>query len=407
MGGNVPLSDSASDSSSVTVQELNSQPSDALPSPVSESDAVIEGGTTPSSEMAVEAPFISGHRWSPLLSSVSQTKVSRWLWLGLVLSLGLHIGLLTAPIEHTPPPSPSQAKAPEKQVRITQLNKLKLPKSPKKLARPTIKAVVRRPTVPPIPQLKPAPPLQREPVPQSKQALQGPTTLESEPAAAESSSWDDFPLYPSAQPGCFGLPSCLQTADSLKQVADYYVKELPAKKYELKPTVQDGTRQVFQVSRKGETQFLSIIQTGTGQAIVLSDAPRSLDDLQKAVEVPPEVAAILSSLAAENANVSDFVQPDFVYTRSTAKGYASGASIPKPDVVNISLVRSYSFDTMMNEFFRGNLVAAGFDVTDLPQTTGGGKLYKVSKESTTFFLSLLPTKGGDSTLIVTWKTLPK
>lgn len=62
---------------------------------------------------------------------------------------------------------------------------------------------------------------------------------------------------------------------------------------------------------------------------------------------------------------------------------------------------------MMNEFFRGNLVAAGFDVTDLPQNAGGGKLYKVSKESTTFFLSLLPTKGGDSTLIVTWKTLPK
>lgn len=88
----------------------------------------------------------------------------------------------------------------------------------------------------------------------------------------------------------------------------------------LKPTVQDATRQVFQVSLKGEAQFLSIIQTGNSQAIVLSDAPRSLDDLKKAVEVPPEVTAILSSLAAENANSSDFVQPDFVYTRSTAKG---------------------------------------------------------------------------------------
>lgn len=365
------------------------------------------GANAPISNFPLDGSSTDVHRWSPLLSSVYQTKVSRWLWLGLVLSLGLHIGLLIAPIEHTPPPSPSQAKAPEKQVRITQLSKLKLPKSPKKLASPTIKAIVRRPTVPPIPQLKPVPPLQREPVSQSKQALQGPITPGSETPAAESNSWDDFPLYPGAQPGCFGLPSCLQTADSLKQVADYYAKELPVKKYELKPTVQDTTRQVFQVSRKGEAQFLSIIQTGNGQAIVLSDAPRSLDDLKKAVEVPPEVAAILSSLAAENATASDFVQPDFAYTRSTAKGYASGATVPKPDVVNISLVRSYSFDTMMNEFFRGNLVAAGFDVTDLPQAAGGGKLYKVSKDSTTFFLSLLPTKGGDSTLIVTWKTLPK
>jgi hypothetical protein len=202
-------------------------------------------------------------------------------------------------------------------------------------------------------------------------------------------------------------PSCLQTADPLNQIAGYYAKELPAQKYTLKPTVQEATRQVFQVSRKGESQFLSIIQTEIGQAIVLSDAPRSLNDLRKAIEVPPEVAAMFSSLAAENAKPTDFVQPDVAYIKSTQKGYASGAAIPKPEVVNISLVKSYSFDTMMSEFFRSNLQTAGFEVTDLPQNIGGGKLYKVSKGSTSLFLSLLPTKSGTDTLIVTWKNLPK
>jgi hypothetical protein len=61
---------------------------------------------------------------------------------------------------------------------------------------------------------------------------------------------------------------------------------------------------------------------------------------------------------------------------------------------------------MMSEFFRSNLETAGFKVEDQPDF-GGGKLYKLNKESTTLYLSLFPSKDGDGVLLVTWKTLPK
>lgn len=369
------------------------QPNNAEP-PVPASDvAVLDSPVKPTPERAEET-VLTNDTLSPIFPVHRRAGAFRWLWLGLLLSIGLHIGLLLIPSGHEPLPPPKSE--PEKQVRITQLAKLKTVKLPKKVVKPLVKRVQRPRSTPLIVQPKPPTP------PQALPSL-GDSPVQ---GATESSSWDDFPIYPGAQTGCFGLPSCLQTSDSLKQVADYYAKELPAKKYALTPKIQEAGRQVFQVSRKGEAQFLSIIQTDKGQAIVLSDAPRSLDDLKKAVEVPPEVATILSSLAAENAKPADFVQADVAYTKSAEKGYASGAAIPKPEVVNISLVRSYSFDTMMSEFFRSNLVNAGFDVTDLPDF-GGGKLYKVSKESSTLFLSLLPSHDGDNTLIVTWKTQPK
>jgi hypothetical protein len=391
--GHFPLLHASFDRLSLIAKGLNAmQPNNA--EPISASDvAVLDSPVKPTPENAEET-VLTNDTVSPIFPDHRQAGASRWLWLGLLLSIGLHIGLMLIPSGHEPPPPPKTE--PEKQVRITQLAKLKTVKLPNKVVKPLAR-VVRPRSAPLI--VQPQPPIPPKALP----SLGDPPE---QGDAAESSSWEDFPLYPGAQPGCFGLPSCLQTADSLKQVADYYAKELPAKKYALTPKSQEAGRQVFQVSRKGEAQFLSIIQTDKGQAIVLSDAPRSLDDLKKAVEVPPEVAAILSSLAAENAKPADFAQADVAYTKSAEKGYASGAAIPKPEVVNISLVRSYSFDTMMSEFFRSNLVNAGFDVTDLPDF-GGGKLYTVSKESSTLFLSLLPSQDGDNTLIVTWKTQPK
>ena len=91
---------------------------------------------------------------------------------------------------------------------------------------------------------------------------------------------------------------------------------------------------------------------------------------------------------AHNADPSNFTktEPDLFYTQSA----------PKPGIGNISLVKSYSFDTMMNEFFRSSLEGAGFAVTDLPQTFGEGKLYEIS---------LVPAE--DSVIIATWKDLPQ
>ncbi|MBW4690898.1 MAG: hypothetical protein KME27_03940 [Lyngbya sp. HA4199-MV5] len=226
------------------------QPNDA--EPISASDvAVLDHPVKPSPESAEER-LPTHDTVSPIFPVHKQAGASRWLWLGLLLSLGLHIGLIWVPSGHEPLPPPKTE--PEKQVRITQLAKLKTVKLPKKVVKPAVKRVQRSRSAPLI--VQPTPPTPPTALP----SLGEPSTQ----GGAESSSWDDFPIYPGAQSGCFGLPSCLQTADSLKQIADYYARELPAKKYALTPKLQEAGRQVFQVLRKGEAQFLSIIQTEKG-----------------------------------------------------------------------------------------------------------------------------------------------
>lgn len=360
--------------------------------PVSESKSVATDTLPASTSAEVEGrDFSAEDSLPPLFPTPKRTKASKWLWIGLFASLGLHFGLLLLPTGNEP--TPTVSKEPDKQIRITQLPKLvKTINVPKKIAKPTVKPIVRQRTAPPI-----APPITPPKPPQAQS--QG-------ASSSSSSAWDDFPIYPGAQPGCFNLASCLQTSDSLSQVADFYGKELPAKKYEFKPTLKEANRQVFQVSRNGQSQFLSILQTDKGQAIVLSDAPRSLEDLKKAVEVPPEVAAILSNLDAQNADQSNFAQPELFYTRSNEKGAAAGAVVTKPSIRNISLVPGSSYDTMMDEFFRSNLQLNDYEIVDSAREFGGGKVYQLVKGNQTIYLNLVPTRDKSGTLVVVWKDAP-
>ncbi|HEY9752778.1 MAG TPA: hypothetical protein V6C46_07495, partial [Coleofasciculaceae cyanobacterium] len=332
----------------------------------------------------------------PLFPTPKRTKASKWLWLGLIVSFAVHTGLMLLPTgEQSKPVPPKDA---SKQVRITQLPKLmKTVVVPKKAARSTVKPLnrtVTRPLPPPLPKPPGTP----------KQSQAGTSQAK---ASTGSTSWEDFPLYPGAQQGCFNLAACLRTGDGVGQVADYYIKELTAKKYQFKASEKTPDRQVLQVSRNGQSQFLSLIKTEGGTVIVLSDAPRSLEDLKKAVEVPPEVSAILSNLDAQNAEPSNFAQPDLFYTKAPEKGLAAGAWVPKAEIRNISLVSGFSYDTMMDEFFRSNLQNNDFEVTDLPQAFGGGKVYKVTKGGLTLYLNLVPTQDNSGTLVVTWKDQPK
>ncbi|MGI0491421.1 hypothetical protein ACN4EG_06390 [Alkalinema pantanalense CENA528] len=346
------------------------------------------------------------------LTTSRTSPASKWVWLAFLVSFALHSVLLFVPTKYEPK-SPPKAEVKEKQIRITKIPKLKSTKPPSKMVKsvvqpPAPKPVVPSPTaIPPIPKLEPKPQPQPEEPPKLQPEATPKEAAPTSPASGDesTSSWDDFPNYPGAKPNCFGLAACLQTNDSLTQIANYYTKELPAKQYEIKLAEHDPLRQVFQVSRKGETQFLSILQTENGQAIVLSDAPRTLDDLRKAVEVPPEVAALLNGLAVEKADPTNLVQPALAYAPSKDKGFAAGAAVPKPEVVNISLGTGYT-DNMMSEFFGEQLKSNGYTVIDLPDF-GGGKLYRIEKSGNTpLFLSLLPSKTGDGVVIITWQKQP-
>ncbi len=317
---------------------------------------------------------------------------SRWIWLVSLVSAGLHGGLMLIPAgEESKPPPP---KSSEQQIRITQLPNLT--KQP--TVKPTVKPVVKvtpastPATTPPLPVVQASPP---------------PTSTALPPDGATGENpWKDFPLYPGSTPGCFGLSSCLETSVVLSQVSSHFASQLPIRKYEVKRTVQETGREVYQVSRNALSQYLSIIENGKSTVYVLSDAPRTLEDLEKAVEVPPEILSILVSLAVQKADATYFAQPDQFYSKADAKSLSPGALVPRSGISNISLVTGQAADTMMDEFLRSNLQNNEFEVTDLPQQYGGGPVYKLQKASQALYLNLIPTKDNSGTLLVFWKIPP-
>lgn len=341
---------------------------------------------------------------SPLFPGPKQSGgTARWFWLIFLASLGLHGIFLFLPTgEEAKPPPP---KPPENQVRITQLPTaakqpvIKRPPKPavKRSATPT--ASRPRVNVPPPPSV-PAPPKPAKAETKADAAVE----TEAKPST-ESDAWKDFPLYPGSTPGCFELPSCLQSSDGFSQVVDHFATQLPEKKYTLKPVVQESGRTVYEVTRDGLTQFLSIIENGKNTVYVLSDAPRTIADLEQAVEVPPEIYAILVGLAVQQADSTAFTQPDQFYTQGDRK-LGAATLVPKAGIRNISLVSGQGADTMMDELLRSNLQNSEFEVTDLPKTYGGGKLYRAQKEDKALYLNLVPTKDNSGTLLVIWNTPP-
>jgi hypothetical protein len=333
---------------------------------------------------------------SPLFPGPKQPGgTAKWFWLIFLASLGLHGIFLFLPMgEEAKPPPP---KPPENQVRITQLPSLVKQPTIKRPPKPVIKrpttATVSRPRV----NVPPPPSVPAQPKPPTTETKTEPTT--------GSDSWKDFPLYPGSAPGCFELPSCLQSSDGFSQVADHFATQLPAKKYTIKPAVKESGRIVYQVTRDGLTQFLSIIENGKNTVYVLSDAPRTIADLEKAVEVPPEIYAILVGLAVQQADATAFAQPNQFYTPGDSK-VGGAALVPKAGIRNVSLVPGQAAETMMDEFLRSNLQNNDFEVTDLPKTYGGGKLFRAQKGSKTLYLNLVPTKDNSGTLLVIWNTPP-
>ena len=246
----------------------------------------------------VPAQSLSGDRQEPGLDSPNS---ATWLpkrpapknLLGLLLlaSLGLHGLLLVFPLtEKKAPEAPPPV---EKSTRITQLSgpvskgvKVTSPVQP--VAKPAAPQVLNRiAAVPPLRSTQPPPPAAVAPSPATAAATAAPGAMEGNP-------WEDFPQYPQAQPGCYNLSSCMQTGKPLAEVGAFFGKELPARKYAAKLTLDEPNRKVYQVSRDGLSQYLSLLYApGKGTVYVISDAPRSLADLAQAIErARPELVSL-------------------------------------------------------------------------------------------------------------------
>jgi hypothetical protein len=321
------------------------------------------------------------------------------IWLMLIASLGLHGIVLWIPLPAEK--KPVNAKPEEKSVRITQLPALIKPATVKPVAK--------------VPPLKPAVPVQRPPslrqlsVPSQRPSMPPMTpklqeaVQPAQPEAPTTNPWQDFPLYPQAESGCFNLPSCLQTADGLDKVARFFEQELAAKKYILAPVKAEADRQVYQVSRNHLTQFLNILTiAGKGTVYVLAPSELSLAELSKAKAVPPEIAAIFAGLDAEEVSRDRLRQPEAFYTTDA----------PRSEIVDMRLIANPSPDITAETFFDAylstNLRNSNFDdFGETGQTYGGGAVYLAKKGNTSLYINPVPTQDGAGTVVVIWKTLPK
>ncbi|MBD2096108.1 hypothetical protein H6F90_13250 [Trichocoleus sp. FACHB-591] len=305
---------------------------------------------------------------------------------------------------------------------------------PKAVRLPIARTAQSQPIIPAIAKPLPLEPVQAvvaDPTPITSSPTPAPTETTA-PTDAEAlaptatNPLEDFPHFPGAKAGCLDIPSCFQTGNPLAKVAAYFEKELPAKQYEQRLEIDETERKVYQFSRAGLTQYLSLIEIeGTGTVYVLADAPRTLDELKKAVEVPVELGNVLAQLVPEtgaagingedfadsiNATPKDFTEPERFY-ESLGGVDAEGFEItptPNSEIYgDLKVVRGQTPEQILVSTITPTLQGNGFTISaNSSGEYGGGLLYQIQKGKFTGYLNLVPTKDGTGTIVTVWTSSP-
>jgi hypothetical protein len=231
----------------------------------------------------------------------------------LLASIGLHAAVLLTPI----PEPPVKVVAPKpKTVKVSALPTLKMPR--RVIKRP----IIRKPAMAVIPpkglvvrsliKKTAAPPGEKSPrdVPSQKPLLTPDKT-----GSSSSDPMSDFPNFPNAIPGCSGLPSCFDTQKPLNEVTQFFEKQLPLKKFSIKPTITEASRKVYQIEKQGTSQFLNVLLDGGTTVYVLAPNALALADLKNAVQVPEDFTrSILGQLPVASGGNETSVMPDQLTT---------------------------------------------------------------------------------------------
>jgi hypothetical protein len=336
----------------------------------------------------------------------------------LLASIGLHAVALLTPL----PEPPIKVASPQpKTVKLSALPTLKVPR---KLIKP--RPIRKRPLamIPPkgliVPKLvkKAAPaaaPGEKPPrnLPPEKPALK-PEKLA--PDADNSDPMKDFPHYPNADAGCLGIDSCYDTKQTLAQVTQYFEKQLPLKKFAVKPNISEESRKVYQIDKKGSTQFLNIFWTGDSAIYALAPTAITLADLQKTVQIPPDFTqTVLGQLPgggeANETSVSpeQLASPKAFYTELGGQDAQKFdiAPTPNPEIETLKLVPNQTPEQLFSSYFSASLAKSDYQSKPIGAGYGGGLLYEIKKGSLKpFYLSLVPTKSGSGTVVAVWRSNP-
>ncbi len=335
----------------------------------------------------------------------------------LLASIGLHAVVLLTPL---PEPPVKVASPQPKTVKVSALPTLK---APKKLIKP--RPIRKRPlaVIPPkgliVPKLvkktAAVTPGEKPPrnLPPEKPT---PTPKKSAPDNDSSDPTKDFPHYPNAEAGCLGVDSCYDTKQSLAQVTQYFEKQLPLKKFAFKPSVTEESRKVYQIDKKGSTQFLNIFWTGDSAIYALAPTAITLADLQKAVQIPADFTqTVLGQLPGggeaneTSASPEQLANPQAFYTDLGGQDAQKFdiAPIPNPEIETLKLVPNQTPDQLFSSYFSASLAKSDYQSKPIGAGYGGGLLYEIKKGSLKpFYLSLVPTKSGGGTVVAVWRSNP-
>lgn len=363
--------------------------------------------------------------WSYPMKQVQQIPWRSLIRPMLLASIGLHALVLLFPF-----PQP-QAEAPEKPeeetVKLTQVQPQNRP-TPKAAPSPTARAV-RRPTLTrPIAALPR--PASIAPVPFQSSAPIAPAPIAPAPVAPAPATTDafaaNFPRYPGAQPGSFGLPPTYdpfsqKTTDALGAVDGWFRQQLQSKGFTVQPMeqVSQAGRSSYAVSKDVQTKYLTLIPNGSGAgtSILVSDQPLPADLSSQRVISPEEQQfyADLSSVLPETDpngawhDIDDprvLAQPAAFYEGTVSQEEFLTGSIAQ---LRAGIERGFlgvgQTDAAVSADFSNRLQIAEYQVTP-KGSYGGGTLYQISRDGVNGFISIVPTADGSAIAVFIWNRSP-
>ncbi|MGV0023680.1 hypothetical protein [Phormidesmis priestleyi] len=339
----------------------------------------------------------------------------------LFAALGLHALFLFIPFPEEQKKPPENKEAP---VKITQLPttkagtqtklspKVTVPKSTKpsipKINRPSTSPTVLRT----LPQLTPA---TETPLPP---AAKGANASKNENAA---NPFADFPHFSPSTPNCFGKglgENCRVATATVDAVASFYQSEPKKKGFDVQPAGDEGGAKFFQVSKGGQTLYLSLFPDGSTTVVLL--APERLKDLStlKGAVVPPEefvemIGSVFppgrDNVEGDIPTVDQFDQPQFFFSSVPTEEEARNGlpAVPMKGIDRLKFSASQAPKDFYNTFLAADLNTIFTEGVTKLGAYGGGDLYQLKKSGTTIYMSLVPMKGEVGTILVTWLKDPR
>lgn len=331
----------------------------------------------------------------------------------LFAALGLHAVLLFTPFPKEKEKPPENKEAP---VKITQLP------TTKASARQTPKGAIAKPkpALPRINRPNPNPIVQRSIEPPRQQETNPPQSQSQPSKNAGTATAADFPHYSPSTPDCFNVglgENCRVATATINTVTAFYLSAPKAKGFTLTPDEETADKKIYTVTTPDKkTLFLHLFKDEPTTVILLSDSKVSdLAALKGSVNIPADYYNLLTDLAPQvdrsdnpqtNAQPEQFPKPEMFFEVVNAAELQNGA-IPemRPGIDGSpTLIAGQTPDVFFQTISTAGL-SGTFQVTPKGQY-GGGNLYQLKKDSTTFYMNLVPTKDNTGTIVVTWLKNP-